>query len=267
MPDVYALRCLSRNNQEKAFTLVELLVVIIIIGIVAALLLPVLSRAKSSARRIVCLNNLNQINLGVQFYCSDSSDKVPKPDGINTNRILCVTGYKRLMENYVGLNATSSPKAKLFQCPADTFYYTVTNGFIVAKNEPIYGQSFVDYSSYGFNGANLDTNRNIFFMKRFGLDLGRFGIGGKTISQIKHPSKTILVADAPAFSPYSWHNPRRPFTSTNYQFNDAMNMVSFVDGHASYVKIFWTNTISLGAKLSASFQNPPEGYDYKWSGD
>ena len=253
-----------KNNQKHAFTLIEMLTVIAIIAVLVALLLPTLSRAKANARRTACLGNLKQIGLGVLIYCDDSDDKTPKPEGINTNKILSVTGYKKLVQNYVGLK-DSSLKSKLFACPGDEFYYTVSNGFIIAKSEPLHQQSWVDYSSYGFNGVNLDTNRNRIVMQRSGIDLSRFGIGGQRVATIKNPSQTILLAEAPAFTPFSWHQPRQPLSSENSQFNDAMDMVNFVDGHTSYTKIFWTDTKALGVRLGASFQNPPNGYDYKWS--
>jgi prepilin-type N-terminal cleavage/methylation domain-containing protein len=70
-------------HKKSGFTLIELLVVIAIIAILAALLLPALSRAKNQAAKVTDLNNLRQIMLALQIYTGDANDVLPPPNWDN----------------------------------------------------------------------------------------------------------------------------------------------------------------------------------------
>jgi len=258
-----------KNDSKSAtgFTLIELLVVMVIIAALAALLLTILSRARAKAQRTVCESNLRQINLGVRMYSDDSNDA--SPTGAITNRDFftpLLSGYKSLMKNYVGLKGASSPQDKLFACPADIlnpwmFFGTNYSSLYVRKS--IHDVSDFDYSSYVFNGGDNITRTLRAGTQTTSITLP--GLGNVKLSSVRHPERTILLAEAPALFPYSWHDPSshgyRGISGT--EFNNSKDVVSFVDGHVSYIKMF----LKYHDRGFAFFYNPPASYEYQWTPD
>ncbi|HTA30914.1 MAG TPA: prepilin-type N-terminal cleavage/methylation domain-containing protein, partial [Candidatus Cybelea sp.] len=101
---------------RRAFTLIELLVVIAIIAILAAMLLPALSRAKSEAMRTQCMNNLRQIGIFMQFYTDEYRDVFPA----HRNQGLTVSDEPPSLTNWWGANIVNygGGRSNLFHDPA-----------------------------------------------------------------------------------------------------------------------------------------------------
>jgi prepilin-type N-terminal cleavage/methylation domain-containing protein/prepilin-type processing-associated H-X9-DG protein len=106
------------KRSRCAFTLIELMVAIGIIGILAALILPTLSKSKLSARATGCINNLRQIGLALQLYADENDNRYPTMydapiggEGIVTTNLLPTVD--KVLVSYL----TSS---NLLRCPSDS---------------------------------------------------------------------------------------------------------------------------------------------------
>lgn len=229
---------------KRGFTLVELLVVIAIIAILAALLLPVLSRAKAAARKTTCINNTRQINVALRMYADDHQDAIR---AVTNKEELYVT-YKDSIQPYLSRNG-SNTNDHLFACPADNFNcddHSISGLFLFEHVEvkSFHAQKVTHYSSYFFNGEAADKPET--------------RMGQKPFSSVREPSRVVLVGELSGAFGLSAHDRKQP-----YQFNNAPNVMSFVDAHVSYLRIYWNGV--EGFDGISAFYEPPAGYNYKWS--
>lgn len=207
-----------RLRLKRGFTLIELLVVIAIIAILAALLLPALSRAKNRGQRIVCMNYQKQMGIAFMLYADDSEDRFPIQIANQVEDFAATTSPPNFLRSLIPY-LTNPGDGKLFGCPLST------RRFVTVSENP----SFYNDGNYMANAAILGHARGA--MRRTS-DL--IIIQEDWYRRNTAWLRPALIADELYSYWHSFHPPDNREQYTNLH-DDGGNLL-FGDGHVEYRK-------------------------------
>ncbi|WDE97558.1 type II secretion system protein [Lentisphaera profundi] len=229
---------------KKNFTLIELLVVVAIIGILASLLLPVLGKARKTARTAVCVSNMKQISTASYLYLDDNLDTFPGyyihgGQAHNSLPMYSLVGVKgkqggyvyepeyKMVNPYLG-DFTGDDRVPVAHCPLDE----------KPLNSAFSGDTTYDAigSSYGLN-SRTNTDLKIGGLDADGNNKGQYT--GVSLSEISTASSEMVMA----LEVNAWHFATAGSAniwSTGWHGNNKYTM-AFIDGHVKNMTVYDQN--------------------------
>lgn len=230
------IRGKSMRRATQGFSLVELLVAMCILAVLAAIVIPIITKARETAKTSKCLSNMRQIGLGMHTYIEEYNGRFPAAVPYGSPNYWGIRGRKtvqELLDNYVSRAVNIQQRQSrftsvgVFQCPSDSGpppEYAGTYG--IAKTGPVWRSTGSSYQYYASNQQDWDhcsvTIPWTSLSPLIATNTGAQRVGA-ALSDIPYPSRKAVIGD---FS--YWHSGDRT-TDNHLAFTNTL----FADGHAA----------------------------------
>lgn len=200
---------LCAGRRLRGFTLVELLTVIAIIGVLAAILIPTIGRVRESAKSSTCTNNLRQVGIAIQGYVNDNKGSLP-PGGAWLSprydadprhfQAALVQYISQTKTTYWGNSTTQRTYSPMFDCPGFKGENLLNARYAFQPNETDYDGT-TKLRPWGFVYQNPNN--------------GKFDVSPKPLKHAAVPAKNKALSDITATDPnhsghqnvlyFDWH--------------------------------------------------------------
>ncbi|HEX5219322.1 MAG TPA: prepilin-type N-terminal cleavage/methylation domain-containing protein [Verrucomicrobiae bacterium] len=240
----------NRLLYQQGFTLIELLVVIAIIAILAAMLLPALSRAKAKAHATNCLNNTKQLQLAAHMYADDNNDQLLNNDTGGASGIASTAAganawiqgnVQEWTANYLGTIQTGvlypyNKSTEIYRCPGSRAFVRGLGG----KTDP-HNRSYAISVQLNCNSGKNNTHTKV----------------AQKTSNVRRPASVFSFAeenqisiDNGAIGVESLAGPAQFWNPPSARHNNGATF-SFLDGHSEIWR--WRGTVLIA--LNRQYNN------------
>ncbi|HEY1790245.1 MAG TPA: prepilin-type N-terminal cleavage/methylation domain-containing protein [Verrucomicrobiae bacterium] len=249
------------KTTSSAFTLIELLVVIAIIAILAAILLPVLNKAKQKAVGAQCLNNYKQLQVCYIMYIQDNDDKLPLnfTDDPATGNWIYGNAQSDINTSNIenGVLFQYNKQVQIYACPANTKAIAVSEGFGKTITVPQYRTCSINYMMGGndSSGANGPWYESRAMPQHFTYWKSNQLVGRVSQTFVFDEEAQTTLGDG-EFGVYPLANPMVSiwWNMPASRHNTGANF-SFEDGHCEYWK--WHGSVVPAQNLIQSSNQGP----------